>query len=79
VHPFPQNALPQGWRIAIDETTPSVRTNERPYVKNENYTTVIDGFVVSPNVETLSVSTHDLDFQFSDHQPVTAKFRASAR
>lgn len=79
VHPFPQNALPQGWRIAIDETTPSVRTNERPYVKNENYTTIIDGFVVSPNVETVSVSTHDLDFQSSDHQPVTAKFRASAR
>ena len=76
VHPFPEEMLPQGWRIAIDATTPSVRTNERPYAKGENFTTVIDGFIVSPNVETLSVSTRDLDFQYSDHQPVTARFRA---
>ncbi len=76
IHPFPATKLPDGWRIAIDETTPSVRTNERPYRKGENYTTIIDGFIISPNVEKLGVQTADLDFQFSDHQPVTGKFRA---
>lgn len=76
VHPFPYNELGEGWRAAIDPTTPSVRTNERPYKRGENFTTVIDGFVISPNVEALSVETRDLDFQISDHHPVAARFRA---
>ncbi|MFN3959879.1 MAG: endonuclease/exonuclease/phosphatase family protein [Parvularculaceae bacterium] len=76
VHPFPYDELPEGWSVAIDRDTPSVRTNERPYVKGENFTTVIDGFVLSPNVKAESVKTRDLDFQFSDHQPVDARFVA---
>jgi endonuclease/exonuclease/phosphatase family metal-dependent hydrolase len=76
VHPFPYEELPEGWSVAIDRDTPSVRTNERPYVRGENFTTVIDGFIISPNVRAESVRTRDLDFQFSDHQPVDARFVA---
>jgi endonuclease/exonuclease/phosphatase family metal-dependent hydrolase len=76
VHPFPYEELPEGWSVAIDKETPSVRTNERPYRRGENFTTVIDGFVISPNVRALSVKTRDLDFQVSDHQPVDARFEA---
>lgn len=76
VHPFPYEELAPGWRAAIDPATPSVRTNERPYTRGENFTTVIDGFVISPNVEALSVTTRDLDFQITDHHPVSATFRA---
>lgn len=76
VHPFPYRELPDGWEVAIDKETPSVRTNERPYRKDENFTTVIDGFIISPNVRAESVKTRDLDFQFSDHQPVDAQFVA---
>lgn len=76
VHPFPYRELPDGWEVAIDRETPSVRTNERPYKKGENFTTVIDGFVISPNVRAESVKTRDLDFQYSDHQPVEAQFVA---
>lgn len=78
IHAFPDEYLPQGWQIAIDRETPSVRTNERPYRYGENYTTVIDGFVVSPNVITEMVETRDTDFKFTDHQLVTAVFRAGA-
>jgi exonuclease III len=35
---------------------------------------VIDGFIVSPNVEVLSVQTIDLDFKNSDHNPVKLTF-----
>ncbi len=77
VHPFPYEELPKGWSVAIDRDTPSVRTNERPYVRDENFTTVIDGFVISPNVRAQSVKTRDLDFQYSDHQPVDARFIAA--
>ncbi len=74
--PFPQDALPEGWRIAADANIPSVRTNERPFVPGENYTTVIDGFIVSPNVAVGEVGGFDLGFAHSDHQPVLARFRA---
>lgn len=77
VHPFPYSELAEGWSVAIDKETPSVRTNERPYKKGENFTTVIDGFVLSPNVKAIIVRTRDLDFQFSDHQPVDARFIAA--
>ncbi len=76
LHPFPFEELPRGWRAGYDRKVPTVRTNERPYRRGENFTTVIDGFVVSPNVEIDSVETTDLDFQITDHQPVTARFTA---
>jgi endonuclease/exonuclease/phosphatase family metal-dependent hydrolase len=74
--PFPQDALPEGWHIAADATIPSVRTNHQAYVPGDNYTTTIDGFIVSPNVEIRSVSGTDLGFAHSDHQPVRVQVRA---
>lgn len=75
IHNFPMDALPAGWRIGADPRTPTVRTNERPYRAGENYTTVVDGFIVSPDVDIESVTTRDLGFAFSDHQPVLLKAR----
>lgn len=74
--PFPQDALPEGWRIAADLAVPSVRTNHQPYVAGENFATTIDGFIVSPNVEIETVSGIDLGFQHTDHQPVRLRVRA---
>lgn len=74
--PFPQDALPEGWRIGADGSIPSVRTNHRPYVAGENYVTTIDGFIVSPNVAIESVHGFDLGFRHSDHQPVRMRVRA---
>jgi endonuclease/exonuclease/phosphatase family metal-dependent hydrolase len=76
--PFPQDALPEGWRIAADASIPSVRTNYQAYRPGENYTTTIDGFIVSPNVAIESVSGLDLGFEHSDHQPVRLTARALA-
>lgn len=74
--PFPQDALPEGWRIAADARVPSVRTNYQPYVAGENYVTTIDGFIVSPNVAVESVAGVDLGFRNTDHQPVRIRARA---
>jgi endonuclease/exonuclease/phosphatase family metal-dependent hydrolase len=74
--PFPQNELPEGWRIGADATVPSVRTNYQPYVPGENYVTTIDGFIVSPNVAIESLAGVDLGFENTDHQPVRARVRA---
>lgn len=67
--------VPDGWRIVADPATASVRTNYQPYVAGQNYTAVIDGFAISPNVGAVSVDCADLGFANSDHQPVTATFR----
>lgn len=76
LHPFPFEELREGWKAVFDASTPTCRTNERPYRKNENFTTVIDGFVISPNVEAERVEAVDLDFMYTDHQPVIGSFRA---
>ena len=73
---FPQNMLPDGWKIAIDPARPTVRTLQKPYVAGENYTAIIDGFITSPNVAVVRVSTLDTGFRDTDHQPVTGVFRA---
>jgi endonuclease/exonuclease/phosphatase family metal-dependent hydrolase len=71
VFDFPHDVLPAGWRLAVDPSVPTVRTNYQPYRRGENYTAVIDGFLVSPNVEVRQVHTKDLGFRYSDHQPVS--------
>jgi len=73
---LPVDKLPEGWQLVFDSNIATIRTNERPYVKGENYTTIIDGFLVSPNVDVLSISGIDTNFEYTDHQPVMAKFQA---
>jgi endonuclease/exonuclease/phosphatase family metal-dependent hydrolase len=77
IQDMPDYAFPDGWQIVADPVTPSVRTNYQPYIAGENYVGVIDGFVASPNVRVQSVETTDLQFEYSDHQPVAARFTAN--
>lgn len=72
---FPTDALPAGWQIVIDPSTPTMRSMQQPYVAGENYLGIIDGFIASPNVQPAQVSTLDTEFEYTDHQPVTATFR----
>lgn len=67
-----KSALPEGWRYVYDDTNPTCRLLNQPYdpaSENTQYY-VIDGFIVSPNVELVSVETVDAEFEFSDHNPV---------
>ena len=73
---FPHAALGEGWTLAIDPKTPTVRSLNKSYVAGENYTTIIDGFVCSPNVAVTEISTADLGFENSDHHPVEACFKS---
>jgi endonuclease/exonuclease/phosphatase family metal-dependent hydrolase len=67
--------LAEGWRYAADTLTPGARLNNEPYSGNPENTQlyVIDGFILSPNVELLAVGTLDLGFKYSDHNPVKLK------
>ena len=70
--------LPEGWQFAADDKAPSCRLNNGIYAqaltdenlrKNWQYY-IIDGFIVSPNVEVKSVRTLDENFMYADHNPV---------
>lgn len=72
LHPFPLNCISQGWQMAFDTKTPSVRTLHKPYEPGVNFTAVVDAVLVSPNIGVLDVEVLDYRFAFSDHQPVLA-------
>ncbi|MFF2907329.1 endonuclease/exonuclease/phosphatase family protein [Paenibacillus sp. NPDC057934] len=74
LQPFPADFLPEGFHWAVDHATPSVRTLDVPYSEGVNFRAVIDGFLVSPNVEVTVVQGQELNFANSDHNPVTAQF-----
>ena len=65
--------MPDGWTLAYDLETPSCRLLNQPYDASDTENTqyyVIDGFILSPNVELISVNTLDEGFEYSDHNPV---------
>ena len=65
--------LASGWRYVWDDTVPTCRLLNQPYDQDDTENTqyyVIDGFLVSPNLEVESVETMDEYFAFSDHNPV---------
>ena len=68
-----EDMLAEGWRFAYDLSVPSCRLLNQPYdpadAENTQYY-VIDGFILSPNVELLQVEGVDLAFADSDHNPV---------
>ncbi|MFT4682804.1 MAG: endonuclease/exonuclease/phosphatase family metal-dependent hydrolase [Flavobacteriales bacterium] len=66
--------LPQGFSWNADATTPTNRKLNTVYNAN-SYTSVIDHFVVSANLEVEEVKVIDLHFKYSDHQPVMIKVR----
>ena len=67
--------FPKDWNWIYDSSTPSNRTVVAPYNKDETTTTVIDFFLLSPNIKPESVKGVQLDFANSDHNPVIIKAR----
>ena len=73
------SAIPAGWTIAVDDTNPTCRSVEFPYnderaAKHEWQYYVIDGFLLSPNIQKKTVNTIDLNFENADHNPVRMTF-----
>ena len=67
--------LPAGWTLACDLSTPTCRLLNQPFNPVDTVGTqyyVIDGLILSPNVELKSVETVNEGFANSDHNPVKA-------
>jgi endonuclease/exonuclease/phosphatase family metal-dependent hydrolase len=63
-----------GWKWAFDPTKATNRKNDKAYNEATTFTTVIDFFLVSPNVKVNEVKGVETHFEFSDHQPVKMNF-----
>jgi endonuclease/exonuclease/phosphatase family metal-dependent hydrolase len=67
--------LPEEWKWVYDNTNPSERSVVTAYDASTTPTTVIDFFLLSPNIEAMSVRCINLDFENSDHNPVIIKVK----
>lgn len=72
---IPEDFKPDEFQWVADKNVPTTRTDATPYVKDVNFTAVIDGYLVSDNVEVLNVKGHSFDFKYTDHNPVTMEFK----
>lgn len=76
--PFPTNLLPSCINRCIDykgeSLVPTCRNCDIPY-KEGNFTIIVDGFLVTDNVETVFVENIKTDFVYSDHNPVVLEFK----
>ena len=57
-----------------NKDVPTCRTADIPYTKGVNYTSVIDGFIISDNI-IATAENIDADFMYSDHNPVKLTFK----
>ena len=72
-----KESLPPHFSIAADDTFPTCRLLDRPYdgsmEKGRVY--VLDGFLVSDNLQISGVTVVNTDFVYTDHQPVMLEIR----
>ena len=71
-----ENSLPEGFKFAIDDSYPTCRLLNAPYTGSykTSQVYVLDGFIVSPNINVKEVKVIDTDFEYTDHQPVKITF-----
>lgn len=67
--------IAEGYVICAPVNEATCRGADIPYKKGVNYSTVIDGFLVSDNIEIIQKRTVDTQYAYSDHNPVYLEFR----
>ena len=74
--PFPDDIIPEGFIKCADYAegmVPSTRNTDIPY-SEDSFVVILDGFIVSDNIEYTYVQNVDEGFQYTDHNPVVLKF-----
>jgi len=70
---FIKSDIPENWQWISDQTIPTNRKLDIPFDAELSYTSVIDYYILSPNLQADSVAVINMDFAYSDHQPVYLK------
>lgn len=75
---FPFSSLPAGFSLAVpfdnSNPVPSCRNADAPWDPQTNFQLTVDGFIISDNIQLISSDVADLEFAYSDHNPVQMKF-----
>lgn len=74
---YDENDIPEHFGIFADRNSDvgSCRGADITWKRNYTYTCVIDGFIVSDNIEVKRTDIIDTDFAYSDHNPVELVFK----
>lgn len=75
VWPVEKDFLPEDWSWAFDPSIPTNRDVHESFDLQSTTCTVLDYFVTSPNIKVISTKAIDLEFEFSDHQPVIIQLK----
>jgi len=70
VRPLDKDLFPVDWIWAWDKHLPTNRDVDTPFDVTSSKTSILDYFLLSPNIELVDVQTFDLHFENSDHLPV---------
>lgn len=65
--------LEKEWQCLMDSSTPTCRSLDQPYEGADHSSFqyyVVDGYILSSNIEVISCETQDLGFVYTDHNPV---------
>lgn len=67
-----ESILPEGLFFSYEPSKPTERLMDEEYTGNydNSHVYIVDGFIVSSNVEVQSVDTIENNFSYSNHQPV---------
>lgn len=62
--------MPADWKWIFNPSVPTNRNLATPYEPNLSTLTILDFYLISPNLHASSIRTFDLSFEHADHQPV---------
>lgn len=65
-----ESYLPDGWKWIFHSPLPSNRNLKQPYDPSISTLTILDFYLLSPNLNALKIKTLNLSFEHSDHHPV---------
>lgn len=66
--------MPEGWNWIFNTNVPTNRMIDEAFNPSTTKTTIIDFYLLSPNLKAIAQKTVDLEFKNSDHQPVYLTF-----
>ena len=76
-NPFPDSIIPEGFSKCTDYADGMMHTTRYtniPYGE-DSFVVILDGFIISDNVECTYVQNIDTGYKYTDHNPVVMKFR----
>lgn len=69
------SVFPENWQVVYDSSLPTNRSLDIPLTKGKTRVTIIDYFIVSPNIKIEEIKIIPQNFEYSDHEAVFLKIK----